>query len=419
MVVLFLFLLGRCKKILFTTVKFCLSYLDFSGKLLKSTVKKLSFSYLKASFQIWLFRVCKRWLEEKVTVSSIKAVSNAAPLSSSASKTSKNHFRLLTSLSKTVVFWPRAKPAILTLQCLSTLVQFCSSFNIVSKILSPFMSSFLKIMSPQKSCKSDIDPSQFLRLLKQMLVKSGRPHFNIFKQQNVREILACILYERCCDFIFALDFVQVKTRVTIDCLSCQQCIENEDSFTIFQLPVANTVQSCLDLFLTPEHLSGDNSFFYDYCSSLQPTIIDSSFCRVGHYLIIQLKWFVNFQETVTKDINFVVCFANISIPVIFDRHSWAKEVLIFSTVNHSQNVNNGHTAHVKNNFAPTWYYCSDAAVISCSKEVFGKQHILYFVLKGNLTILFLSLCWQGGLASSALFLGVTTPPITPVQENCL
>ena len=73
-------------------------------------------------------------------------------------------------------------------------------------------------MSPQKSCKSDIDPSQFLRLLKQMLVKSGRPHFNIFKQQNVREILACILYERCCDFIFALDFVQVKTRVTIDVL---------------------------------------------------------------------------------------------------------------------------------------------------------------------------------------------------------
>ena len=72
-----------------TAVKSCLFPLAFSGKLLNSTIKKLSLSSLKALFQIWLSRDCKRFLEEKVTISPIKAVSNAAPLSSSMSKTSK------------------------------------------------------------------------------------------------------------------------------------------------------------------------------------------------------------------------------------------------------------------------------------------------------------------------------------------
>ena len=172
----------------------------------------------------------------------------------------------------------------------------------------------------KKSSKSAIHPSQFLRFLKQVLVKSGRPYFNIFEQQSTWEILACILGELCGDSILALDLVQVKTRVTIDCLSCQQSIDNEDSFTIFQLPVASTVQSSFNLFLTPEHLLRDNSFFCDYCSFLQPATIDHGFSRVGQFLIIQLKRFVNFQGTLTKDINIVKCLANISIPVILDSY---------------------------------------------------------------------------------------------------
>ena len=125
-----------------------------------------------------------------------------------------------------------------------------------------------------------------------------------------------ILDELCGDFILALDLVQVKTRVTIDCLHCHQSIDNEDSFSIFQLLVANTVHSSLDLFLTPEHLSGVNSFFCNYCSSPEPAITEYGFSRIEQFLIIQLKRFANSQGTVTKDINIVNCFANVSIPVI-------------------------------------------------------------------------------------------------------
>ena len=152
-------------------------------------------------------------------------------------------------------------------------------------------------MSLFKSSKTAIDPSQFLKLLKEVLI-----------------------------------------RVTIDCLSCHQSSDNEDSFTVFQLPVPNT-KSLLDLFLTPEHLLGDFFFFCNNCSSLQSAIIEHGFSRVRQFSIIQLKQFVNFQGTVvTKDINIVKCFPNISIPVILDDDLFEQKKFTFiSAVNHSEN----------------------------------------------------------------------------------
>ena len=136
---------------------------------------------------------------------------------------------------------------------------------------------------PLKSSTSTINLFQLFRFLKQVLVKCGRLHFNIFEQQDAGKILACILDELCGDFILALDLVQVKARVITDCLPAHQNTENEDSFTIFQLPVANTVQSSVHLFLKSEHLSGGNSFFCYYC---QTDIIDHDFSRVGQFVII-------------------------------------------------------------------------------------------------------------------------------------
>ena len=124
------------------------------------------------------------------------------------------------------------------MQLFCALAPWCSSGQALmffGKTLPPFVSSFIKMFF-LKSSKSAIEPSQFLRFLKQVLVKSGRPYFNIFDQQDAEIIMACVLDELCGDFILALDLVQVKTRVTIYCLSCHQSIDNEDSFIIFQLP---------------------------------------------------------------------------------------------------------------------------------------------------------------------------------------
>ena len=256
------------------------------------------------------------------------------------------------------------------------MVQFWSSFNAFSKTFS-FVSSFVK-MFLLKSSKSTIDPSQFLRFLEEVLVKSGRLHFNIFEQQDVGEILACILDELCGDFILALDLVQVKTKVTIDCLSCHQSIDNEDPFSILKLPLANTMQSSLDSFLMPEHLSGDNSFFCCNCSSLKPAFFEHGFLVI-QFLIIQLKRFVNFQRTVTKD---TILFGVSPIPVILDNDVVVVRMFtLISTANNSGNLNNGHyAAHVRNNFCPAWYHCNNAAVISRYKEVLenNTSYVLFY-----------------------------------------
>ena len=131
-----------------TTVKSCLSCLGFSDKLLKSVIKKLSLSFLKASFQIWLSRDCKSWLEEKSEHIPCKTVSNVAPLSSSTSKTSKitSNCQAIQEYVKNCGILNKANTCYLTatLQCLTTMVQFWLRFSAVSKRMSPFVSSFVK-----------------------------------------------------------------------------------------------------------------------------------------------------------------------------------------------------------------------------------------------------------------------------------
>ena len=135
-----------------------------------------------------------------MTISCTKIVSNVAPLSSSTSRTSKTTSNCH-AIQASVKNWNESNTCFInaTLQCLSIMVQFLSSYNAVSKTLSPFLSSFVKIISLLKSSKP---VTQFLKFLNQVLAKSGRKHFNIFEQQDTREILACVLDELCGDFIF-------------------------------------------------------------------------------------------------------------------------------------------------------------------------------------------------------------------------
>lgn len=122
-------------------------------------------------------------------------------------------------------------------------MEFYLSLNAESKMAS-FASTFVKI-SLLKSSKSTIHPSQFLRFLKEVLVKSGTLHLKFFKLQDIGKILACV--------------------------------DSKDSITIFQLPVSNTVQLSLGIFLTPKHLSRNNSFSCN-CQTI-PNNSTTVFCQ--------------------------------------------------------------------------------------------------------------------------------------------
>ena len=149
-----------------------------------------------------------------------------------------------------------------------------------------------------------------------MLIKSGRSHFNIFEQQDAGEILACILDELCGDCL-GLGTSQDGGYYRLFVLPPKYW---QWRF-FYHLSASGSKHSAvvfLNIFLTPEHLSGDNSFFCNYFLSLKTAIIEHGFSRVRQFLIVQLKWFVNFQGTVTKDINLFQCFTNISIPAILE-----------------------------------------------------------------------------------------------------
>ena len=67
-----------------------------------------------------------------------------------------------------------------SLQCLSAMEQLWSNFTFCNDSLSPFTSSFARIMSLLRSSKSPLDSSQFLRFLQGIVTKSGKPNFSLF-----------------------------------------------------------------------------------------------------------------------------------------------------------------------------------------------------------------------------------------------
>ena len=84
-----------------------------------------------------------------------------------------------------------------SLQCLSTMEQLWLNFIFWNNSLSPFTSSFARIMSMLRSSKSPLGPSQFLWFLQEVVTKSGKPNFSLFQQQDAAEILSCIFEEFC------------------------------------------------------------------------------------------------------------------------------------------------------------------------------------------------------------------------------
>ena len=144
-------------------------------------------------------------------------------------------------------------------------------------------------MSLLKSSKSPVDPSQFLRLLEQVLVKSGRVDLDLFQQQDACEILLCILEELFEESVQAAKITKCHIKTLITCNSCFQSNVKEDPFSILQLPISDSVQNSISLFLMPEELSGNNLNFCNSCQSQQPAVLEHQISKVGNFLIIEIE----------------------------------------------------------------------------------------------------------------------------------
>ena len=173
-------------------------------------------------------------------------------------------------------------------QCLSTLEQSWSNFTFCNTSLSRF-TSFIRIMSLLRSSKSPLDPSHFLRFLQEIVTKSGKPNFSLFQQQDAAEILSCIFEEFYVESLHVQHMLRFKLRYEITCSTCFNDSSNEESSSLFQLAMSNSIQTALNFSFETKTLSGDNSIYCNFCCSLKSASVVPAFLEVGRYLVIQLN----------------------------------------------------------------------------------------------------------------------------------
>ena len=84
-----------------------------------------------------------------------------------------------------------------SLQSFRSMVKLWANFSLYTDTLSPFVSSFVRTMSMLRSRKADLDPTQFLCCLENIVVKSGKEGFDLFQQQDASEVMSCAIEESC------------------------------------------------------------------------------------------------------------------------------------------------------------------------------------------------------------------------------
>ena len=175
-----------------------------------------------------------------------------------------------------------------TLQCFSTMTCLWSNLSFGNTNLSSFVSSFTRLMSMLRTCKSPIDPSHFLRQLQNLLIRSGKTDFDLYQQQDAAEIIGYILDELFVQSALSQGMVNVSLKNSFTCHTCCECVINEDLTSILSLPIKSSIQSALSNSLNSENLLSANSFFCNVCSSYKQVTLDHEVVSCGKYLIIQL-----------------------------------------------------------------------------------------------------------------------------------
>ena len=108
--------------------------------------------------------------------------------------------------------------------------------------------------------------------------------------------------------------------------------------------------------------------------------MDHQITKVGYYLILQLKLFVNNNDDFIKDITKGHYTKTLSVPLVVDELSFHKKFSLIVTVNHTGTLNRGHyTAFIKQPNISSWLFCNDATVFKSSvEETDNTSSYIYF-----------------------------------------
>ena len=211
------------------------------------------------------------------------------------------------------------------------------------------------------SPKSPIDPSFFLKALKDTFIRKGHSSFDLDAQQDVVEVLEILLQQ--------LLLVQLITSKASPVLSvklantCHQLNRTEDILPILCLLSSKIFHRCLPKVLETESFIGSNTPYCNICSGIRESDSKLSLTSVGNCLIVQLNCFFVSNGTVTK--NSAPFFVSSSIEVVTeieDEVFCTRKFNLGAVINHSGNVNSGHyMCLVKDQ--ETWWHCNDKAMV--------------------------------------------------------
>ena len=338
---------------------------------------------MKKSFEIWLCRNSKSWslTDESFgpcqkDCSSVPIVKPSFPKRSWSPKPIRKVAKRRGFLNKGNTCYANA-----ILQCLSLFPSFWSDSPSSSDSSLPLVTAFRKmIFALEFPGKEAVDTSPFLSSLQKVARLSGKPSFDVFKQQDVVEVLELVINELSGSSIPSSEAFNFRVNHCITCNVCFQSHSSEDCGFVFSVPLAADVQSGVKKFSETQVLEGANSPFCYICS--QPSNSDSrlSLSGVGPFLIVQLNRFSNSSGKLSK--NSAPISINPSIKVVSEvdlevscRHTFE----LVAVINHSGNLSGGHyTCCVK--VSDCWWHCNDKAVVPTSFSKLGgiSPYMLFY-----------------------------------------
>ena len=119
------------------------------------------------------------------------------------------------------------------------------------------------------SAKSPIDPSFFLKSLKDAFIREGHSSFDLHAQQDVVEVLEILLEELTSPSIITNAAYNIKSLTRTTCNTCHQLKRTEDILPILHLPVLKDFPTLLAKVLGTESFIGSNAPYCSICSGIR------------------------------------------------------------------------------------------------------------------------------------------------------
>ena len=118
------------------------------------------------------------------------------------------------------------------------------------------------------SAKSPIDPSFFLKSLKDVFIREGRS-FDLHAQQDVAEVLEILLEELTGPSIITSAAYNIKSLTSTTCHTCHQLNRTKDILPTLRLPVLKDFAASLAKVLETESLIEFNAPYCNICPGVR------------------------------------------------------------------------------------------------------------------------------------------------------